>query len=49
MVKKQEVQRELAKMLKTVDFNTTSEKQIRAKLCEKLGEEVLQYKEVIKV
>ncbi|KAK9795239.1 hypothetical protein WJX73_010207 [Symbiochloris irregularis] len=48
MVSKQDVQRELAKLLKTVNFDTTSEKQIRNRLCEQLGEDVLQYKEVIK-
>ena len=49
MVAEAEIKEELGKLLKTVDFSTTSERQIRQQLCEKLGEDVLNFKEVIKV
>ena len=49
MVAETEVRQELAKLLKTVDFATTSERQIRQRLCDQLGADVLSFKDVIKV
>lgn len=49
MVAETQVKEELSKLLKTVDFSATSERQIRQQLCEKLGEDVLQLKDLIKV
>ena len=49
MVAKADVQRELAQLLKTIDFDTTSEKQIRQRLCDQLGQDVLNFKDTIKV
>lgn len=48
MVAETQVKEELSKLLKTVDFSATSERQIRQQLCEKLGEDVLQLKDLIK-